>query len=198
MWSERYNTEDYVFGTKPAQVLVDQKHHLIPGQKALVVADGEGRNSTYLAQLGLEVTAMDSAETGLAKARNLAALRGVAVTFIAADLAEWNWAPNTYDLVVGIFIQFAPPAFRHTIFQGIKRTLKPGGLILLHGFTPEQLGLTSGGPKQRENLYTPEMLQSAFADFEILRLSAYDADLDEGPGHNGPAALIDLIARKPA
>ena len=79
----------------------------------------------------------------------------------------------------------------------MKRTLKPGGLILLHGYTPKQIEYGTGGPGRAENLYTPEMLSEAFAGFDILRLKAYDREIDEGPGHSGLSALIDLIARKP-
>lgn len=197
MWTKRYDTETYVFGTTPAQFLVDHSAHLTAGQKALVIADGEGRNSTYLAQQGLEVTAMDSAETGLAKARKLATARGVEVDFIDADIENWDWQAEKFDMVVAIFIQFARPTLRHRIFQGIKRTLKPGGMILLHGFTPEQINRRSGGPRLVENLYTTDLLAAEFADFNILRLEAYEADLAEGPGHSGAAALIDLIATKP-
>ncbi|WP_323007976.1 class I SAM-dependent methyltransferase [Pseudorhodobacter sp.] len=197
MWNQRYDSETYLFGTDPAQFLVDQRLCFQPNQTALVIADGEGRNSTWLAQEGLQVTAMDAAENGLAKARALADQRGVSLTYQLADLRTWDWQADSFDRVVAVFIQFADPAFRKTIFEGMKHTVKPGGLILLHGFTPEQLQNTSGGPRLQENLYTTDMLANAFEDFEILRLQAYEAVLDEGPGHSGPAALIDLVARKP-
>lgn len=197
MWNQRYDRADYVFGTEPAQFLVDQRAHVTAGQSALVIADGEGRNSVWLAQQGMQVTAMDAAENGLAKARALADQRGVDLTLQQADLQVWDWQDAAFDVVVAVLIQFADPAFRAAIFDGMKRTVKPGGLVMLHGFTPEQMQNTSGGPRIVENLYTPEMLAEAFADFEILRLAAYDAELREGPGHNGPAALIDLVARMP-
>lgn len=198
MWNQRYDRADYLFGTEPAQFLIDQRQHLQAGQSALVIADGEGRNSTFLAQQGLQVTAMDASETGLNKARALAAQRGVSLTYLVADLRTWKWQEASFDVVVAVFIQFAEPAFRKVIFDGMKRTVKPGGLILLHGFGVAQMQNTSGGPRVLENLYTTDLLADAFADFEILRLEAYDAELDEGPGHRGPAALVDLIARKRA
>lgn len=198
MWNQRYSGEDYVFGTEPAQFLQDQRGLLQKGQSALVIADGEGRNSTFMAQQGMQVTAMDASENGLAKARALAAQRGVSLTYQLADLRKWQWQEAGFDMVVAVFIQFAEPAFRKMIFDGMKRTVKPGGLILLHGFGTDQMQHSSGGPRVVENLYTPKLLADAFADFEILRLEAYDAVLEEGPGHRGPAALVDLIARRPA
>jgi SAM-dependent methyltransferase len=198
MWNQRYDREDYLFGTEPAQFLQDQRHHLHRGQSALAIADGEGRNSVFMAQMGLDVTAMDAAENGLAKARALAAGRGVTLDYQLADLRTWAWADAQYDLVVAIFIQFAEPEFRKAIFEGMKRTVKPGGVILLHGYGVEQMHHNSGGPRILENLYTTDLLADAFSDFEILRLEAYEATLDEGPGHSGTAALIDLVARRPA
>jgi 2-polyprenyl-3-methyl-5-hydroxy-6-metoxy-1,4-benzoquinol methylase len=197
MWNQRYDRDDYLFGTAPAQFLITQRGALQSGQSALVIADGEGRNSIFIAQQCLHVTAMDASEKGLTKARALADLRGVTLDYQLADLRTWDWQEAAYDIVVAVFIQFADPAFRNAIFDGMKRCVKPGGLILLHGFSTEQMHHSSGGPKVLANLYTTDLLAQAFADFSIERLAAYEAALDEGPGHRGPAALIDLIARRP-
>jgi len=99
--------------------------------------------------------------------------------------------------VAGIYIQFAEPDFRDEIFAGMKRALKPGGILLLHGYRPEQLEYGTGGPPCAENMYTVDLLRAAFSDMEILRLAAYDREVDEGRGHSGMSALIDLVARKP-
>ncbi|PQA86730.1 SAM-dependent methyltransferase [Hyphococcus luteus] len=196
MWNERYAAPGYLFGTEPAAFLKNNANYLTPGARALAVADGEGRNSVFLAENGLEVTAMDSSEVALEKARDLASGRGVDVDFRLADIMAWDWTPEAYDVVVAIFIQFAPPAERAKVFEGVKQTLKPGGLILLHGYRPEQVDYGTGGPPQRENMYTEDLLHDAFGDMEILRLEAYDREIEEGEGHAGMSALIDLIARK--
>lgn len=197
MWDQRYDREDYLFGTEPSRFLRAEADRLTPGLKALAVADGEGRNSVFMAERGLRVIAMDSSPVGLAKARRLAAERGVEVDFREADLRAWDWEPAAFDLVAAIFIQFAEPAFRDAIFAGMVRTLKPGGLLLLHGYTPEQIAHGTGGPRAVENLYTEEMLRAAFSSLEILRLESYEAEIREGEGHAGLSALVDLVARKP-
>lgn len=197
MWDQRFDREDYLYGTEPSQFLRAQRNRLSPGQRVLVVADGEGRHAVHLAEQGLEVTAMDSSGVALAKAHRLAAERGVRVHFHQADLRDWTWTPARYDVVVAVFIQFAEPELRASIFAGMQRTLAPGGLLLLHGFTPAQLAYHSGGPPCAELLYTPELLRQAFAALEILRLEEYLGELQEGPGHVGQAALIDLVARRP-
>lgn len=198
MWNDRYDRPDYLFGTAPAVFLTEQAEWLRPGLRALAVADGEGRNSVYMAGQGLDVVAFDAAEVGLDKARRLAAARGVTVDFRLSDIESWDWDAAPYDLVVAIFIQFADPALRARIFEGMTRALAPGGVLLLHGYRPEQVDYGTGGPPLRENMYTEEMLRAAFADLEILRLESYDREVQEGEGHSGMSALIDLVARKPA
>lgn len=197
MWDQRFDRDDYLYGTTPSQFLVAQHNRLRPGQRALVVAEGEGRNAVYLAEQGLKVTALDSSRVALAKAQRLATERRVEVDFREADLAHWQWEPDAYDLVAAIFIQFADPDLRAAIFAGMQQTLVPGGLLLLHGFTPAQLAYGTGGPPCAELLYTSELLRDAFAEMEILRLDEYELELQEGSGHAGQAALIDLVARKP-
>ncbi len=198
MWNERYSKAGYLFGTEPAQFLRDHAGYLTAGAKVLAVADGEGRNSVFMAQNGLDVVAMDGSYIAIEKARALAMARDVKVDFVEADIAHWDWAEGQYDLVVAVFIQFVGPEQRDQIFAGMKRTLKPGGVLMLHGYTPEQIELGTGGPPQIENMYTVEMLQKAFSDFEVRELRAYERHVDEGEGHSGTSALIDLVARKAA
>lgn len=196
VWDERYAGEAYHFGTEPNAFLATQRDLLRPGMRCLAVADGEGRNGVWLAEQGVAVHAVDSSPVALEKARKLAVQRGVSVEFELADLAQWDCGVARYDMVVGIFIQFAPPGLREAIFERLKQCLKPGGLLLLHGYTPRQLGYKTGGPSQIENLYTESLLRDAFADMEILQLKEYDAVIHEGTGHDGMSALIDLVARK--
>ncbi|MCR8723529.1 SAM-dependent methyltransferase [Frigidibacter sp. ROC022] len=197
MWDARYADPDYIFGTQPSEFLARNQALLANGGSALAVADGEGRNSVFMAEQGLKVTAMDSSAVGQEKARRLAAERGVEVDFRLADLRTWDWTPESYDIVAAIFIQFADPAFRAEIFDGMERTLKPGGVLLLHGYTPRQLAHGTGGPKAVENLYEPDMLAERFRHWEVMQLAEYETELKEGTRHAGQSALVDLVARKP-
>lgn len=195
-WNERFAAPGYRFGTAPNRFLESQKHRLKQGQRALAVADGEGRNGVWLARQSLVVTSVDISPVGQAKARALAKEAGVKMEVIEADLATWSWPAAAYDVVAAIFIQFAPPPQRVKIFAAMKRTLKPGGLLIIEGYRPKQLEYGTGGPPIAENMYTRELLESVFGDMEILHLSEYDAEIEEGAGHKGMSALIDLVAQK--
>lgn len=197
-WNGRFADPDsYVFGTAPNAFLAAQRHRLRAGQAALAIADGEGRNGVWLAEQGLDVLSVDFSPVGLAKAGRLAESRHVALRTETADLATWEWGAARFDVVAAIFIQFAAPAFRQAIFRHIREVLRPGGLVILQGYRPEQLAYRTGGPSQAENMYTAALLREAFAGFEILHLAEHDDVLAEGEGHGGMSALIDLVARKP-
>ena len=109
----------------------------------------------------------------------------------------WDYPDNTFDVVVEIFTQFSPPAHRARKWAGMKRALKPGGLLIVQGYTPKQLDYGTGGPKQVEQLYTREMLESAFGDFNNVVILEEELELHEGVSHSGMSAVISLTARKP-
>lgn len=197
VWNQRYaGAEGYLFGQEPNRFLASEAHRLKPRQRVLCLADGEGRNGTFLAGLGLDVLSVDLSPVALAKARKLAAERGVSLKFEEANLATWDWPADAFDAVVAIFIQFAGPDLRSRIFRNIEACLRPGGLLLLEGYRPEQLAYGTGGPPNAENLYTEDLLREAFAGMQVLSLRAYDAAIEEGTAHKGMSALIDMVARK--
>lgn len=197
-WNGRFSAEGYVFGTEPNAFLASQKHRLRPGMTALCVADGEGRNSVWLAQQGLRVTAFDFSPVGVKKARAMAAKAGVEVEHGIADIFSWDWDARRFDCIVAIFVQFAAPPERQRIFQGFMRALNPGGLLIVQGYTPKQLEYGTGGPKRVENMYTEKLLRESFSTLEILHLAEHEDIVNEGAGHIGLSALIDLVARRPA
>jgi SAM-dependent methyltransferase len=195
-WDARFAGDGFYFGTEPNAFLRNKAALLPKSGRVLAVADGEGRNGVWLAQQGLDVLSLDFSPVALAKARALARERGVRLETAEADLWKWRWPRSVFSVVAAIFIQFAGPALRDKIFAGMKRALKPGGLLLLHGYRPKQLEYKTGGPPLVENLYTEELLRSAFADFEVLELRSHDEPIHEGRGHDGMSALIDFVARK--
>jgi cyclopropane fatty-acyl-phospholipid synthase-like methyltransferase len=195
-WETRFAGPEYLFGTAPNEFLRAQAQRLPARGQALAVADGEGRNGVWLAEQGLDVLSVDFSPTAQAKARALAKARGVALRTEEVDLVNWSWPTEVFDVVAAIFIQFVGPQERKPIFAGIRQALKPGGLLLLQGYRPEQLEYKTGGPSQIENLYTRALLTEAFAGFADLEISEHDSMTQEGAGHAGMAALIDLVGHK--
>ena len=125
-WNGRYSAPGFLFGEAPNVYLTSQAARLPRNGRALSVADGEGRNSVWLASRGLAVDALDFSPVAVAKARALAAARGVPVNFAVANVVELAWPAATYDVIAAIFIQFATPAERSQLFKWFMRALKPG------------------------------------------------------------------------
>jgi len=195
-WDKRFQGDGFLFGSEPNAWLRDHAGLLQSGARVLCVADGEGRNSVWLARQGCAVDAFDISEVGVAKARQLAQREQVSVNFGVADCDTYNWPIQTCDAVVAIFVQFADPAQRERLFANMIGALKPGGLLLLHGYTPRQLEFKTGGPPFASHLYTQALLRQAFDGLDIVELREYDALVSEGSGHSGLSALIGLVARK--
>jgi hypothetical protein len=69
--------------------------------------------------------------------------------------------------------------------------------LIVHGYTPKQLDYGTGGPKQRENLYSRSMLMDAFGDYRDVAIVEEEREIHEGRSHGGMSAMIGLTARKP-
>ena len=194
-WDERFSIEDYLFGAEPAQALVNLEHYLIPQGDTLVIADGEGRNSVYLASKGFKVTATDASTVANIKAKALAASQNVEVNYQVEDFFDIDWSAKQYDNIVGIFFQFIPPDKIKQVLTALPTAIKKGGTLLIHGYTPQQIELATGGPKDVSLMYTKELFEDMFENVEILVNNEYQMQLTEGSGHNGPSALIDFVAQ---
>jgi 2-polyprenyl-3-methyl-5-hydroxy-6-metoxy-1,4-benzoquinol methylase len=196
-WNQRFSGDDYLFGREPNDYLRSKAPLLPAGGSVLCVADGEGRNSVWLARQGFKVEAFDISEVGVTKARRLASEAGVSVDHTVADCEQYNWTAQRHDGVVAVFIQFADPEMRTRLFANIVRSLKPGGVLILQGYTPLQLEYKTGGPGQLSHLYTADLVREAFKDLQVVELVEYEAELNEGARHAGRSALLGLVATQP-
>jgi SAM-dependent methyltransferase len=195
-WDTRFSGETYVYGTRPNDFLVEMAPRLPPGGRVLSLGEGEGRNAVYLASLGHYVTAVDASHVGLAKARRLAAERGVSLETVVSDLADYTIAPAAWDAAIVIFCHL-PTALRRKVFRALVEGLRPGGIVLLEAYTPAQLGFGTGGPKEVDRLYTAEALREDFAGLELPVLRELTREVREGTLHTGQAAVVQFVGRKP-
>jgi len=192
-WNARFAKDSYVFGTEPNEWLRRQAAIWKPGSSILSVADGEGRNSVWLAKQGHQVDAFDISEVGVAKAKRLADNHHASVNFTVAGCDGFAWPQDHYDGVATIFVQFADPELRARLFGNMVSSLKPGGSLILLGYTPKQLQYRTGGPSVLSHLYTPDLLRESFSDLDIQIMDEYETELTEGDGHKGRSAVIGLV-----
>ncbi|MFC2144504.1 SAM-dependent methyltransferase [Acidobacteriota bacterium] len=194
MWDERFSEPGYAYGTEPNGFLVSVADH-IPGGKVLCLAEGEGRNAVYLAGLGYDVTAIDTSTVGLAKAEALAHDRGVTIETVNADLEEHEIEPGVWQGVVSIFCHL-PPVIRAALHERCLRGLAPGGVFALEGFTPRQLELGTGGPKNRELLMELEIIRQELPGLRLEIGREIEREVVEGKHHKGNAAVVQILAVK--
>lgn len=195
-WNERYDTQEYVYGKSPNTFLHGSIKHLTPGGKILCVAEGEGRNAVYLATLGYQVTAVDSSSVGLAKAQKLARENNVSLTTVVADLGDFPVETEAWDGVVSIFAHL-PEALRAELHNRIAKGLKPGGMLILEAYTPQQIELGTGGPPNAAMTMSLEKLESELPGLEFIHAVELEREVLEGSLHTGLGAVVQLIAKKP-
>ncbi len=195
-WDQRYGGAgpDYVFGTTPNTFLAACAEHLAPGE-ALCLGEGEGRNAVHLARLGHQVTAVDQSSAGLAKARGLATAHGTALHTIATDLAIFDPAPASTDLVVSIFCHL-PPELRRTVHARATAALRPGGHVILEAYHPDQVHHRTGGPVGNPALLMRlDEVRAEFPGVTWTIAQEIERDVIEGSGHTGRAAVTQLFGR---
>ncbi len=202
-WDARYRgAEDLLFGSEPNEWLRTSAVWLPENATIECLADGEGRNSTWLAGRHHQVRAFDVSSVAIAKLEALAAERQVKVTARVASLEQWidecsqPEREASLDAVVAIFIQFADPLLRQRLFVAIEKVLKPGGLLIIEGYGSRQIVYRTGGPGVLENLYTPTMFSDAFPGWFTLASRDADKNITEGSAHVGRSHLISAVLRK--
>ena len=193
-WNERYAARDYVYGAEPNEFFA-REIGVLPAGRLLLPGDGEGRNGVYAARLGWEVSAVDFSDVGRDKALRLAADSDVSLNYTVADLADYIPPIGSFDAVGLVFVHLEPD-IRKTVHTRIADCLKPGGVVILEAFSPEQLGNTTGGPKNPAMLYTLDMMHKDFSGFAFQRAERVTRQVDEGEHHRGAAEVIQITAIK--
>jgi len=194
MWDERFSEPGYAYGTDPNGFLTSVADR-IPHGNVLCLAEGEGRNAVYLAGLGYEVTAVDTSTVGLAKAKALASDRGVTIETVLADLDDYSIEPGAWQGIVSIYCHL-PPVVRAALHERCLRGLAPGGVLVLEGFTPRQLELGTGGPKNRELLMELEIIRQELPGLRLEIGREIERDVAEGKYHGGTASVVQILAVK--
>lgn len=194
-WDQRYSEPGFAYGTDPNDFLVSSRHYLPSTGKVLCLAEGEGRNSVYLAKQGYDVTAVDSSAVAMEKTRALAGESGVSVQTVVADLGSFDFGLNTYDAIISIFCHL-PPELRKTVHKRCTQSLTDSGVFLLEGYTPKQLEHGTGGPPEKELLMSLIDLETEFQGLELIHSVELERDIHEGRLHNGLGAVVQIIGRK--
>ena len=200
MWDSRYSEEGYAYGSEPNVFLkeVIEKNKL--AGKMLFPAEGEGRNAVFAAKKGLDVYAFDISIEGQKKAIQLAEQENVSIHYQVGDFFEMDLINQQYDAAALIYAHFPPPVLSK-FYQKVGELVKPGGMIILEGFSKGNLPLREanpeiGGPNTLEMLFSTESIKNEFPHFEIIQLEEVEVELAEGKYHIGKGKVVRFIGRK--
>ena len=197
MWDQRYAEPGFAYGVEPNDFLAaNAERYLPPGGEILCLAEGEGRNAVFLARHGFRVTGVDQSAVGLEKARAFAERNGVTIDTVVADLAVHDLGTARWDGIVSIWCHLPQP-LRARVHRSVVAALRPGGIFLLEAYTPDQLRYRTGGPPTADMLMTLAAIREELSGLELLHGEETVREIHEGAYHQGPSAVLQVIARKP-
>ena len=109
----------------------------------------------------------------------MAAAHGLDASFEAVDLATWDPAGRTWDLVLLSYLQL-PEAVRRPVHRSAAQALAPGGRLILIAHHRDNLDHGVGGPPSPDVLFAEEQLADDFADLHIERNERVLRPTDDG------------------
>lgn len=196
MWDERYSKKEYVYGKAPNDFLADSASLIPASGDVLCLAEGEGRNACFLAGEGFKVSAIDSSQEAIKKAKSLAQEKGVDFSYQQVSLEDFDYQENAWDGIVSIFAH-TDTQTQNLIFEKVRSSLRPGGFFILEGYTVDQLNNGTGGPKSADMMFSLERLKEAFKGFDIIVARNIRREIHEGAFHNGISDVAQFICKKP-
>lgn len=195
IWQQIYNTEEYVYGIQPNEFLMQHSEIFKGCKKIATFAEGEGRNAVFLSTKGSMLTNFDYAQSGLTKAKKLASINHVHVAERLVDLTVEETPIAEFDGAVMIFGQF-DKKYQKIVFDKVINSVKKGSQILMELYSEEQLNYSSGGPKNKAMLYSPQDIEKWCEPFEVNHFYVGEVERHEGSLHNGTSHVIQLIIKK--
>lgn len=189
-WNARFSGDGWAYGKEPNAWLAET---IKPGNgKALVPADGEGRNAVWIASQGYDTTVFDLSDVGKEKCALLANERGVSVHYEVDDLTIRNFTSESYDLIACSWFH-VPWSIFCEHYPRMLSSLKSGGEFICEGYHTSQMDMTSGGPKSLDLLWDLDEVMDIIGEgFSINHAKVETVELDESDLHRGTAHVVRL------
>ena len=193
-WNKRFAAEEYVYGETPNQFFKQELEKIKSG-KILLPGEGEGRNAVFAAKLGWEVFAFDPSIEGRKKAIKLAEKNNTTINYKLDGYETIQYKPDEFDCIALIFTHM-PAHKRNEYHRKLASFLKPGGTLILEGFSKEQINNNTGGPRNVEMLFSNDELKKDFDLFSKIEIIKTETILEVGETHKGSSSVLRLIAIK--
>jgi len=198
IWDKRYAQFEAAFGTDPNDFLASVWQHIRrDGGPVVCIGDGQGRNGVFLAEQGFDVISVDLSVIGIEHATRLAAERGVMLTGVLADLADWQ-PPHECAAIVSIFCHL-PSEVRARAYPRLTGALAVDGVWIMESYTPDQIGRGTGGPPVVDMMHDAASIAAELTGpgaLETVVLHELVRPVVEGPLHTGDAAVVQYVGRR--
>lgn len=194
-WEDRYAESELAWSGKPNSVLVTEARKLSPG-RAIDIGSGEGADALWLAMQGWQVTGIDFASSGLAKARARAEATdrdaAARIDWQRRDVTEWAPAPRSFDLVSAQFMHMPEPT-RSALFRSLAAAVAPGGALLIVGHDADDFAENSDHRAHLvEKMFTVDNALAAIND-EGLSVKIAESRRREAPVPGGTDFHHDIV-----
>ena len=198
-WNQRYSGDEFAYGELPNHYLKEKLEQLTAG-KILFPAEGEGRNAVFAATLGWTVSAFDISIEGKKKALLLAEKNQVTIDYQVGELQTVKYASNQFDAIALIYAHF-PAESKSLYHRTLDKYLRKDGWVIFEAFSKKHLDYIVknervGGPKDIDQLFSLDEIQSDFANYKIIELEEKEIELNEGLFHNGKGSVIRFVGQK--
>ncbi|MGJ8550145.1 class I SAM-dependent methyltransferase [Winogradskyella wichelsiae] len=192
-WNDRFNSEEFVYGTQPNVFFKEALDKLKAGT-LLLPAEGEGRNAVYAATNNWNVSAFDISKSGKEKALFLFKQNNVSIAYDVVGVLDYT-SNEKFD-AIGLCYTHFPIDIRKQANQHLLKFLKKGGVVIFEAFSKSQLKNNSGGPKNEAMLFSLEVIRQEFKGLEFKILEEKTIELSEGKFHKGKADVIRFLGIK--
>lgn len=194
-WNDRFAREAYLYGEEPNQFVKEITNQLNLEGSLLAIAEGEGRNAFYLAknaknhQRGLHIDVWDYSDVALEKVNQRKGELSISTKEV--DLTEVVWLEDQYNHACCVYGHF-DQTMQKAIFRGLRKTVRNGGWVFGEVYSQEQVPYASGGPRDIEYLYSPQLFLDIFAKDFIKHFYVGEVHRHEGDLHHGLCHVIQF------
>ncbi|MBO4919495.1 MAG: methyltransferase domain-containing protein [Erysipelotrichaceae bacterium] len=167
-----YETEDYFWGTEPAE-LCQELIKLVPPAKGVKVLDigcGEGKDAVFMAKQGYDVYAFDITVNGIAKTRRMAKENNVEINAFIADINDFE-IDEEFDIIYSTgTIQYLEDDRIDGFFRKVKDMTRPGGINWFNVFVDKPFIPLPPDWDEGEKMWPTGKLFSYYPDWKFERV----------------------------
>jgi tellurite methyltransferase len=189
-WQDFYK---YTQGRPPWPRVIKAVSLLSRKERALELGSGAGRDTAYLLEQGLHVTAVDKDPHAIAI---LAELSQQNLRLVQSAFEDFKFEPEAYDLVSAQFaLPFTPKEKFSEVFSRVKDSLRPGGIFVGQLFGIHDEWNRQGRPM---TFLTRGQAMELLRGLEILEFDEEDVDSHVADGTPKHWHVFHIIAQKGA